>query len=83
VFPPKTLGFDAAMAPNGEVLDAARELKPELAKAEAEVCGFWLRPLPNVGFGDDAGDFLDVSESVFAVEVSEGSLVMVSCEHCG
>lgn len=55
--PPKTLGLDAAIEPKGDVLDAARALKPELAKAEADVCGLSLRPLPNVGFGEDAGDF--------------------------
>ena len=42
VFPPNTLGFDEAIAPKGEVLDPVRVLKPELAKAEADVCGLSL-----------------------------------------
>lgn len=64
------------------MLDAAREPKPELAKAEADVCGFPLRPLPNVGFGKDAGDFLVVSESTDGLVVSAGSLAVISCV-CG
>jgi hypothetical protein len=79
VFPPKTLGFDAPIAPNGEVLDAARELKPELAKAEVDVCDFSLRPLPNIGLGEGADDLLDVSESAdVVVDVPVGSLVVMS-----
>jgi hypothetical protein len=82
VFPPKTLGFDAPIVPKGEVLDPARELKPELAKAEAEVCGLSSRTLPNVGFGEDADAFLDMSGSVEVVlVVSNGSLVMISFAH--
>jgi hypothetical protein len=77
-FPPKTLGLDAPITPNGEVLDAARELKPELAKAEADVCGLSLKPLPNASFGEDTEDFLDVSESADVVLfVSWGSTAAI------
>jgi hypothetical protein len=36
------------------VLAAAREAKPELANADADVCGISFNLLPNVGFSDDS-----------------------------
>jgi hypothetical protein len=80
--PPKTLGLDAPIAPNGEVVDEARELKPELANAEADVCGLSLRPLPNVGLGEDARDFCDVSESADVALESRGSAAAI-CDVSG
>jgi hypothetical protein len=46
-FPPNTLGFDAPSVPNGEELVDAKDAKPELAKAEDDVCGLSLSVLPN------------------------------------
>jgi hypothetical protein len=64
--------------PNGDVFEAAKELKPELANADDDVCGLSLSPLPNVGLDDNSGDFLDVLESAGVVlVVSE-----VSCAVC-
>ena len=60
------LGFDAPTVPNGEVLDAARELKPELAKAEGDVSDFWFRSLSTVVFGEVASD---VSSALGSVDV--------------
>lgn len=49
--PPKTLGFEAPIVPNGDDDEEDKDAKPELANAEADViCVVLLRnALPNVG----------------------------------
>jgi hypothetical protein len=76
VFPPKTLGFDAASDPNGEEVEEAKEANPELAKAEEDVCGFALSPLPNV---PGAGGLSAAAVSADVLVVSGVSGFVVSC----
>ena len=53
--PLKMLGFVAPRLPNGELEDAARDAKPELANAEAEVFGLSEVVLVGISFDGDCG----------------------------
>ena len=56
-------------------MDDARDAKPELAKAEDDVCGLLLlRPEPNMGFGDEVRDLLDSLSEECVGETSDASL---------
>jgi len=68
VAPPKTLGLDALIVPNGDVVEEAREPNPELAKAEADVWGTSV-----FSFGESSEVFFDGSFSADAVLLSRGS----------
>lgn len=65
--------------PNGEVADEDRAPKPELMKAEEDVCGLAVSPLPNTGFAD-ADEFVEgsVSPAVVVFE-SDRAGTGISC----
>jgi hypothetical protein len=46
---PNTLGFVAPRLPKGEVLELARDANPEVANAEADVCGLSLDMVKDKG----------------------------------
>lgn len=64
---PKTLGFDAARVANPDVLEVAREPKPEFANAVADVWALSFVLLPNANPGDISGDIIGGSEMEVAV----------------
>jgi hypothetical protein len=68
VLPPNMLGLEAPRLPNGDVLAFAKEAKPEVANAEADVCGL---SLPEV-------DLCEVVSSLSADGVFVGAFVAKS-----
>lgn len=75
--PPKTLGFEAPIVPNGEVAEADRAPKPEFMKVE-EDCGLSLRVLPNTCFAAVDVSF-EVSDSADTFLESDGLVADISC----
>jgi hypothetical protein len=73
------LGFDAPIVPNGETLEDARAPNPELAKAEEDVCGMLLSPLPKIGFSDVDEVFEVPGSSEGVLVLPPGSVAATSC----
>jgi len=75
ILDPNTLGLEAPMVPNGEVVEPAKAPNPEAANADA--AGFSPSMLPNI-FGDVPGEDEDFDFSVAeAVGESDPELFLI------
>jgi hypothetical protein len=78
---PNTEGFPARAA-NPEVLEAAKEPKPELANDVGDVWGWSFRILPNTALTDVSWEVVEaLGCEVVVVIVSEESEIAISCKN--